>query len=148
MVVLEIQTNQKLSEEPRQDSRKSCALSCLLALCFSNFFSLSLPLFCSLLRSLWYEHISHSLSSSPSPSLPQDCCFIKQTLPIFHLPLSPPCSALSHSLFLFILSFAPPNTHITPALHVSMHCSAVISVYTFQFHLYPLYSLFVQKTKG
>lgn len=114
---------------------KGPALSCPVSWLFWIFGSLISSL-CLLAPSFavcsdpcWYEHISHSLSFFPSPSLPQDCCFIKQTLPIFHLPLSSysPLSVSSLSVFYLFSLF---HTH-TLALHTSMHCSAEISLYTF-----------------
>lgn len=87
----------------------------------------------------------------PSPSLPHTRS-LKIAALLNRLSLSfichspPPCSPLSDALFfIYSLFCCPPNIHITLALYTSMHCSAVISVYTFQLHLKPPYPLLYNK---
>lgn len=113
--------------------------SCVLALCFFNSFSQSF--LCTPHRR--HPHPPFALCSHPcgmstflipSPSLPHPrslkIAALLNRLSLSFICHSPHCAPLAQTLPVFDLFslLTPPNTHITPALHTSMHCSAVISV--------------------
>ena len=131
------------ARSPGQDSCKSRTPSCFLPLWFSNSYSLS---FLCLSPSFAVCSDPRGMSTFliPSPSLPHPRS-LKIAALLNRLSLSFICHSPHHaphspalSVF-YLFSLLPPpsllNAHIALALHASMHCSAVISVHTFQLHL-------------